>query len=206
MKITLRQRGVTLIELLVTVVILGFVVGLMSGAFNQISQMLRVSSNHNNQFLGRWTQSRALYDLVSNLVIDPALEKPFVGQPNTMDAVSLASPNRPWGLASHVEVKIKRAQSDNVFEVWVQDQGSLPDAKPLKVATFRFGIEFVYVDHSGKEFAQWPPSGVGTFRALPSGVLIRETDGQRLLTRMASYEGNLDPAGNALRQAFGLSP
>lgn len=202
-----RQQGVTLIELLVTVVILGFVVGLMSGAFNQISQMLRVSSDHNNQFLGRWTQSRALYDLISNLVIDPALEKPFEGQPSKMQAVSLASPNKPWGLASILEVDIKRAKSDAGSEVWVQDKGADSEVAALKVASFAHSVEFVYLDHSGAEYSQWPPSGVSTFRALPSGVLLREVDGKKLVLKMASYEGNLDPTGNnTLRQAFGLSP
>ena len=38
------QHGLTLIELLVTVVILSFTVALMSGAFSQIAQMLRIST------------------------------------------------------------------------------------------------------------------------------------------------------------------
>ena len=41
MKQAHQQRGLTLIELLVTVVILSFTVALMSGAFGQIAQMLR---------------------------------------------------------------------------------------------------------------------------------------------------------------------
>ena len=39
-----HQRGLTLIELLVTMVLLGFIVALMSGAFVQIAQKLRISS------------------------------------------------------------------------------------------------------------------------------------------------------------------
>ena len=50
MKQAHQQRGLTLIELLVTVVILSFTVALMSGAFGQIAQMLRVSTEHSNGF------------------------------------------------------------------------------------------------------------------------------------------------------------
>lgn len=203
------QQGVTLIELLVTVVILGFAVALMSGAFNQIAQMLRISSDHNNAFLGRWTQSRALYDVVSNLAIDPALAKPFVGQPEQMDLVSSALPNAQPGLARPARLYLKRSRladdEGTATELWIEAKDAQGTSAPLRLASFSGGVEFVFVDHAGREFAQWPPNGVAQYRALPSSVLLKESASGRMLVRAATFEGPMDPPGNnAIAKAFGV--
>ena len=102
-----NQRGLTLIELLVTMVLLGFVVALMSGAFVQIAQMLRISSEHGNGFSGRWTQSRGLQDAVANMLPDPAYDIPLVGSSARMTFTTLALPPLADGVARLAKLILK---------------------------------------------------------------------------------------------------
>ena len=204
MKTRLQHRGMTLIELLVTVVILGFAVAIMSGAFNQIAQMLRVSTEHSNGFLNRWNQSRALYDMVSNMVIDPALEKPFTGQYQQLDIVTLALPDGPPGVARPARLRLKPANTDDENTDLLLINPALNNtSNPTRLTRFPGRVEFRFLDHKGQEHVQWPPNGVATYRALPSAILIRQIDNRRLLIRMATYEGNLNSKNNNVSQVFG---
>lgn len=200
-----RQRGLTLIELLVTVVILSFTVALMSGAFGQIAQMLRVSTEHSNGFLGRWNQSRALYDMVANMVIDPTLEKPFTGQYQQLDMVTLALPDGPPGAARPARLQLKPAtDTDNSTDLTLQNPAAPSSTPPLKLARLPGRLEFRFVDHQGQEHAQWPPNGVADYRPMPSAIVLKDTNSQRAIVRAAAYEGSLTPKNNAIAQAFGV--
>ncbi|NMM77911.1 hypothetical protein B2J88_36260 [Rhodococcus sp. SRB_17] len=200
-----RQQGLTLIELLVTVVILSFTVALMSGAFGQIAQMLRVSTEHSNGFLSRWNQSRALYDMVANMVIDPTLEKPFTGQYQQLDMVTLALPNGPPGAPRPAHLQLKpAADADNSTDLILQNPAAQSSTAPLKLARLPGRLEFRFVDHQGQEHAQWPPNGVAEYRPLPSAIVLKDTYSQQAIARAAAYEGSLAPKNNAIAQAFGV--
>lgn len=108
-----REAGLTLIELLVTVVILSFTVALMSGAFTQISQILRISSDQSNGFPARWIQSRAIYEMVGNMVIDPTREKAFRGDYQSIEMVSLAVPEERQGVAHPVKLTLQDSKTQN---------------------------------------------------------------------------------------------
>ena len=88
-------------------VLLGFVVALMSGAFVQIAQMLRISSEHGNGFSGRWTQSRAMQDMVANMLPDPAFDIPLVGKSGEMTFSTLALPPTANGVAQRATLVLK---------------------------------------------------------------------------------------------------
>lgn len=200
-----HQRGLTLIELLVTVVILSFTVALMSGAFGQIAQMLRVSTEHSNGFLGRWNQSRALYDMVANMVIDPTLAKPFTGQYQQLDMVTLALPDGPPGAARPARLQLKpTADTDNSTDLQLESQADRSNQPALRLARLPGRLEFRYTDHRGQEHAQWPPEGVSEYRPMPSAVLLRDSNSQQTIVRAAAYEGNLTPQNNDIAQAFGV--
>lgn len=199
-----RQRGLTLIELLVTVVILSFTIALMSGAFSQIAQMLRISSEYSSGFVERWNRSRALYDMVNNMVIDPTLEKPFTGQYQRIEMVTLASPGGPPGVARPAQVTLKAAtEIDGGTELLVANPNDDKRAPPQKLARLPGRLEFRFIDHRGDEHIQWPPSGVAEYRPMPSSIVLRDLDGKTPMYRIATYEGPLSPKNNALAQAFG---
>ena len=199
------QHGLTLIELLVTVVILSFTVALMSGAFSQIAQMLRISTEHSNGFLGRWNQSRALYDMVANMVIDPTLEKPFTGQYQQLDMVTLAFPDGAPGSARPARVVLKPTpNTDNSTDLQLESPSDRGSRHVIRLARLPGRLEFRFLDHRGQEHAQWPPSGVSEFRPMPSAVLLKDTHNQQTIVRAAAYEGSLTPKNNSVAQAFGV--
>ena len=202
-----KSKGLTLIELLVTVVILSFTVAILSGAFNQISQILRISSEQSNGFPARWSQSRALYDLVGNMVIDPTREKAFKGSHESIEAVSLAVPENQPGIAHPFKLVLKPSKDSEQFSdlllVPPTTLGS-EQIQPLRLARFEGRVEFRFVDHLAAEHTHWPPDGTNSLRPMPSAVAVKSTDGRRNLMRVAAYEGPLSPANRSLTQAFGL--
>ncbi len=204
MKTLARQSGLTLIELLVTVVILSFTVALMSGAFGQIAQMLRISTEHSNGFLGRWNQSRALHDMVANMVIDPNLEQPFTGRPEQLDMVTLAIPNGPPGVPRPARLLLKSAEGQEGTDLLLDASAPRGGSAALRLTRFPGRLEFRYVDRQGEEHLQWPPLGLTANRPMPSGVVLRDVANQRTIVRAAAFEGDLQPKNNAIAQAFGL--
>lgn len=193
-----NQRGLTLIELLVTMVLLGFVVALMSGAFVQIAQMLRISSEHGNGFSGRWTQSRGLQDAVANMLPDPAYDIPLVGSSARMTFTTLALPPLADGVARRAKLILKTnafapdAQTITKVELSnVSDSTDQPDQASFEVAAYTGRLIFVYVDAKGVEHRQWPPAGSIQTDKLPSAVGLRDESQQGSLVQMAHYEGTL---------------
>jgi len=199
-----HQSGLTLIELLVTVVILSFTVALMSGAFNQIAQMLRISTEHSNGFLDRWNRSRALYDMVANMVIDPTLERPFTGQYQQIDMVTLAFPGGPPGVARPARVQLKvSTEPGGGTELLLINPTADRRTSPQRLVLLPGRMEFRFVDHRGNEHRQWPPTGMAESRPMPSAILLHELDSKTPLYRFAAYDGPLAPNNSALAQTFG---
>lgn len=198
-----RQRGLTLIELLVTIVILGFTVALMSGAFTQISQMLRVSSEQSNGFLARWNNNRALYNIVTNMVIDPALEKPFIGTYQQMDTTTTSTPDLAPGTPRTIRLRLKLpSDSNDITELWLESLNA--NVPSLKLANYPRRLEFRFIDHVGREHQQWPPNGIAEQRPMPNAILLRDIDQQNLVFRAASFPGNLSPKNAAAAQMLGV--
>lgn len=196
------QRGLTLIELLVTMVILGFVIATMSGALTQISQMLRISSEQTNGFLGRWTQSRALFEIIGNMVPDPTQDKPFVGAPNRIELVSLTTPEVALGRPQRLRIDIEPVK-DQVNQTQLQIREIDDDAvgRSQWLASFPGSIEFRYVDQQQQEHRQWPIENGQQSQQMPTAIVLRDTGSQEAVVRIAGYMGPINPS-NRLGQAF----
>ena len=208
-----RQTGLTLIELLVTMVLLGFVVALMSGAFVQIAQMLRISSEHGNGFSGRWTQSRAMQDMVATMLPDPAHDIPLVGKSSEMTFTTLARPPNASGVAQRVTLTLKTsefvsdAQTSTTLQLSSVDSATVrATAAPFEIAGYKGRLIFVYLDAKGVEYRQWPPAGATQTDKLPSAVGLRNESLQGNLVQIARYEGALSSKrGGGLEGMFGVS-
>ena len=208
-----RQSGLTLIELLVTMVLLGFVVALMSGAFVQIAQMLRISSEHGNGFSGRWTQSRAMQDMVANMLPDPAFDVPLVGKSGEFTFSTLAMPPTANGVAQRATLVLKTSAfvSDAQTTTAIQLSPAIlatgkTDQLPFEVASYKGRLIFVYVDAKGLEHRQWPPAGTLQTDKLPSAIGLRDESQQGSLVQMARYEGILSSKrSGGLEGMFGVT-
>ncbi|WP_027014052.1 type II secretion system protein [Comamonas composti] len=194
-----KQEGLTLIELLVTIVILSFTIALMSGALSQISQIVRVGADQSNGFLERWNQARSLYDITANMVIDPTLEKPFTGRSETITMVTTAPPEMPRGIPQQIRLDLKTTAGDtNLLLTPVGN--SL--AKEKILARFTEKVEFRFLDHLDQQHQIWPPMGMGDSRAMPSAILIRSSSGEQEVFKSAAYEGNWSPPGKSVNDFF----
>ena len=211
------QRGMTLIELLVTMVLMGFIVSLMSGAFVQIAQMLRISSEHGNGFSGRWTQSRALQDIVANLVPEPDLLKPLEGTTARISLTTMALPPVANGIAQRAKLELVSSEyspgapMSTVLQVTAEppstDTFARSDAKPFELARFNGRLIFVYVDDKGKESRQWPPFGAEKPGKLPKAIGLRDESKQGNLVQLANYEGPVEGKLNdGIVGMFGATP
>lgn len=208
-----RQSGLTLIELLVTMVLLGFVVALMSGAFVQIAQMLRISSEHGNGFSGRWTQSRAMQDMVANMLPDPAFDVPLVGKSGEFTFSTLAMPPTANGVAQRATLVLKtsafvsEAQTTTAIQLSPANLVTgKTDQLPFEVASYKGRLIFVYVDAKGLEHPQWPPAGTLQTDKLPSAIGLRDESQQGSLVQMARYEGILSSKrSGGLEGMFGVT-
>lgn len=206
-----RQRGLTLIELLVTMVLLGFIVALMSGAFVQIAQMLRISSEHGNGFASRWTQSRALQDMVANLAADPELPNPLEGTAARIQLTTLALPPAASGTPQRATLELKTSgySADADITTVLQVAGTpvsfgAAEVKPFELARYRGRLVFVYLDATGKESRQWPPLGATQLNKLPSAIGLRDEAKQSALVQLAYYEGlTAAKIGGTLSGMFG---
>jgi general secretion pathway protein J len=202
----LGQRGLTLIELLVTMVLLGFVVALMSGAFVQIAQMLRISSEHGNGFSGRWTQSRALQDIVANMVADPALEVPVNGTASRLTITSLAIPPVSSGTAQRATLELRVNNSSGGDSTTVLELPALASTlpgtqdKPFELARYQGRLRFIYLDSQGLEHRQWPALGTTQRDKMPVAIGLRDESEQNGLVQIAHYEGAL-----SAKQSSGLA-
>jgi prepilin-type N-terminal cleavage/methylation domain-containing protein len=206
---TKKQKGLTLIELLVTMVILGFVISTMSGALAQISHMVRITTQQSNGFLGRWTQSRALFDIVNNMVIDPTLDLPFRGSTQQLELTSLISLDGSLDKPSkfRLELQIDKAKVEPTTQViiMVMDTQQQSESKQRLLAQFKGRLEWRFVDQSGREHRQWPVTGGQQNQALPIQIMLRDTENQQASVRIAGHSGNINPS-TAMSALFSTNP
>lgn len=188
------QTGLTLIELLVSLVILGFVVTIMSGAFFQIAQVVRVAENVNGEFQPQWVRLNALTDLVANLALPADNLQPFVGNSTGFEGHSLSLPQDDWGNAQAFTVKLVRTKQNSELTV------ATSEGKTILIAAWSEPVELEYLSTDGSTHSIWPPFGRAV-DLMPSGVVVRATSGGRLIQLVAPYAGLRNPEPNAIRAA-----
>lgn len=197
------QSGLTLIELLVSLVILGFVVTIMSGAFYQVAQVVRVAEKVNGEFQPHWVRLHALTDLVANLALPKDDLQPFEGNSDGFRGFSLSLPQNDWGNVQPFTVKLMPAQQGRGSELTVT--GS--DEKPMVVAAWDVPMVLEYLAVDGSVQSNWPPFGKTT-DLMPSGVQVRAAAGEQLVQLIAPYAGARTPEADGTKAAedlFGVS-
>jgi prepilin-type N-terminal cleavage/methylation domain-containing protein len=199
---TQKQQGLTLIELLVTMVILGMVISTLSGALSQISGMIRISSEQSAGFLTRWTQQRALYDILTNMVLDPTQVPPFQGSPNQLQLTSLNTPKQTTSAPKRLKVELQLNPQNNTQTLltWqdVSDTERLTNKQQTSaIAIFNAGAEFRYLDQNQIQHQQWPPLSQGKVNQLPHAVLIIDPKQRTALIRISAHMGMVNPESNA---------
>jgi len=196
------QRGLTMIEMLVSLVILGFIVVIMSGAFSQVAQIVRIAENANGQFQPQWVRSHALPDMIGNLVMPEDVERPFEGDGSGFYGFSLSLPQSDWGNVQAFHVKLEENDQHGM-----NLNVAIGDEKPIAVTSWDGSVEFEYLTVDGVAHPAWPPLGDNA-DALPSGVVVRGRSGEMLKYMIATYAGprKLEPNTKAATEKlFGVN-
>lgn len=192
-----NEAGLTLIELLVTIVILSFVIVLISGSLTQISRIIETASTQNNGFLDRWNQVRAMHDIIANMVIDPQQEIPFSASEKSITLSTTAPPDAPRGIPKVIHINLKQDQKSTALSFQNQSK------KEEKLITvFPGQIQFKFIDHQGKEYSNWPPKGTAQYREIPSSIILIDTRGSAEILKFIAYEGYLTPPQKNMSDFF----
>lgn len=197
------QSGMTLIELLVSLVILGFVVTIMSGAFFQVSQVVRIAETVNGQFQPKWVRMHALTDLVGNLVLPLNIERPFQGDALGFEGYSLSLPQSDWGNVQQFRTNLRNREHGGMELTVV-----VGDEKPVVIASWDISIKLEYLAVDGSSQSMWPPFGKAN-NEMPMGVVVRASSGEQLVQMVAPYFGMRKPektAADAVKNLFNLKP
>lgn len=179
-------RGFTLVEMLVALVILGFVMSLVSEVVFQVAQIVRAADANSRSLNNRWSQGWSATGLFSNLV-DPGLppeQRPLTGRADsvsgytTLPLMQQGSGVRPFTLQLRTG-----ADSPDTTELVSMPGFGAAARSPQVVATFPARAEFAYVDGQTRTWDQWPPlTQVDTAaEGLPRVVVVRAADTRAIL-------------------------
>jgi general secretion pathway protein J len=182
-------RGLTLVEMLVGMVILGFMLTLVSQAVQQVSQLVRAAESTTRKITGAWAGAWALQPTLSNLVWPvEKLSDGFKGGPDRIEGFTTAPISGAGEGVQAFTFELRRgALAPGHTEVWAtwdtrQTQRTGEPSTQL-VGKLDALVQFAYVDQAGSASPAWPPLGSKPAQAeeaaLPSAVLLRRLDDRR---------------------------
>lgn len=183
-----NAAGFTLVELLVSLVILGFVMSLVSQAIFQVAQVTRAADATTRSLAARWGAGWTASSMFANLLA-PELDKltPVLrGSATRIDGfTSLPLDGAGTGIAPFGLLLAPAAGTADQTEMRLlaaPDSTSATSRSSL-IAAFPGRAEFAFVDRQGRQLADWPASTRSGLdpEDLPKAVLVRETGGGAIL-------------------------
>ncbi len=177
------ERGLTLVEMLVAMVILGFMLTLVSQAVQQVSQLVRAAEATTRTITGGWAGAWALQPTLSNLVWPiEQLDDGFKGTASRIDGFTNAPISGTNKGVQAFSLELRRNPTvRGQTEVWASsDSKRLGDSRAQLVASLDGVTEFAFVDQNGSLSPVWPPltsKATGSDEvALPNAVVLRRVD------------------------------
>ena len=185
---TARASGFTLMEMLVTLVLISFATMLMFqmlGSYRIANERVRGQAGHidRHALFQEWFR-----DSVHGLYAAPKLQ--FVGDPAQFSATTLNPLYAPEGSPTAIEWSL-RADEDGIAEIVYAEGGREQWHLPLQGGG---AVEFAYFDADWRETDTWPPKlGKVNPEGLPAvvGLVRRSEDGDRPL--LVAVLGPLEP-------------
>lgn len=183
-----RQSGLTLVELLVSMLILGFVLTLVSEAVFQVAQISRSAQAVTAQLSTRWSGGWAAAPMIANLVAPKEVPDDQVLAGESLRLAGYTT--QPGGAentgvrAFTLELRPARDASPRSDLVALDGDGFGTPTTESLIATFEGRVEFAYVDAAGQITPVWPAVTVAANRdvaSLPSAVIVRERGSQQPL-------------------------
>lgn len=167
----MSERGLTLLEMLVTLVIASMALGLLMLMLDQGRRLeLRLQRNDEVVTTGLWRMA-LLRDAVEGMLPGADGESgSFEGDATAFACSSLSAPGALGRTAKVMRVTLNVQSGEQHLRIELD-----PPSEGLVVARWPArGGHFAYLDHQGEVHARWPPERPLTFRALPKAVFVRQ--------------------------------
>jgi prepilin-type N-terminal cleavage/methylation domain-containing protein len=182
------MRGVTLIEMLVSMLILGAVMSLVAQAVSQVERIVRAADETHRAMSERWGGGWAVQMLFANVVApSEAGDRAFDGESTRVRAYSTLSPLDEEGGVRGFELTLRpSAQDARSTEVlyFEPDERGGRKTEPQPVARLEAAAVFRFASADGVLSEHWPGT-VGPLGSkppkLPAAIQIVSSDGARLL-------------------------
>ncbi len=183
-----RQRGLTLVELLVSMLIMGFVLTLVSQAIFQVAQVARSAQQVGAGLAARWAGGWALAPVIANLVapIESPVGEAFTGSPTRLVGYSTEPPFGSDSGVRRFAFELRVAADDATrSELFASEPGEFGRrVDEAVIARFDARTEFGYRDAAGTVSPVWPANtvrGDAETPDLPSAVLVIERGTRRVV-------------------------
>lgn len=207
-RIESAQSGVTLVELLVALVILGLLMTLVSQAVHQVALIARASQRATEDLHGRWAAGWSASALMANLAA-PVVQgsgPAFAGSPDRLRGYSTLTLTGPeqgvtafeLSLSSLASATTGRPAASALMSRTPEEPGMFAsrassDAAAI-VAQFSEPAEFAYVNQAGQVLPSWPagPATAIDAEVLPRAVVVRSIGSGQILMWYA-FQGETAP-------------
>lgn len=182
-----RQHGLTLVEMLVAMVILGFMMALVSEVVFQVSQVARTADSVSRGALARFHTGWSAEGLLSNLLApEEAGDNPsLTGTASRLSGFSALPLDGSEVGIQPFELELKPAATEaKATELWATSRpAGAARAEPVVIARFARRAEFAFADRQGALLSAWPPlaDNANEAGALPRAVAVRDADSGALL-------------------------
>jgi general secretion pathway protein J len=190
-----QMRGLTLVEMLVALVILGFMLTLVSQAVQQVSQLVRAAETTTRAITGGWAGAWSLQPTLSNLVWPVEKQDDgFKGTPTRIEGFSNTPINGASVGLQPFTLELRRGTSAaDQTEVWATSEGPRPGEPSAQlVARLDGRVAFAFADKSGTKSPVWPlltrNAADAEEATLPEAVMLLNLDNENLLMRFG-FEG-----------------
>lgn len=170
--------GLTLVELLVSMVILSLVMTLVAQAVYQVGQIVRVADESVIRIGERWRAGWSAQPVLTNLAAPrEAGDRPFEGSPTQISGFTTLPPDGSDQGIQAFTLTLIRESSTLTTLIYAATAGST-DVPAKAIARWPARMEFRYRGANGLQTEQWPPwTRPGRDAALlPSAILLLDAD------------------------------
>ena len=195
-----KQHGLTLLELLLTVVIFSLVISVFSQAVFQISLFERASARSMSGWQQQWGTGYGLDDYFRGMVIAPEGKDPLVqGNASQFSGWWVEQAGANAGRPVQVSLELRPMSTSTLQARVAAEPWGLFElkegAEPAMLARWDAAVQFEFANAVGEPQATWPVLNTGvanvTDEALPA--VVRVVNAQRQIMHQWVYAGNTQP-------------
>lgn len=200
-------RGLTLLELLLTVTIFSLVIAVFSQALYQVAVLERATARHLGLWQREWIQGFALDDYFAAQAEDQAAAAPVAqGDVSRYQTSWVEQAGRDVGRVQAVVLRLRAQPAPAAGWELLMKSG---DAEEVSLAQWPRPVQFRFLDVRGHTSERWPGDQAAPGETLPTAVQLVDVGNGALLHHW-NFSGWIQPglvrSGSAAAFAGGGAP